>query len=148
MKPSQLSQERILASIEKALSLASFLGASLDMREGQAIEDVGQAQDYEFADPLPTVDAFESFDHEIKLIPEYFTPLATGAMPFDLQYTNRDYKVGDTVLFLEWNDSNEIYSGQLVQGRISYILLLARFIEGLDLKWIVLGLSDVNPTWR
>lgn len=60
-------------------------------------------------------------DHYLKILPKYFELLIAGIKKFELRKNDRDYKVGDLIVFMEWDGDD--YTGRLTQiMRIRYIL--------------------------
>lgn len=63
--------------------------------------------------------------HELKIWPEYFAPVQTGNKNFEVRENDRDFKVGDTVHLLEWDQVTEKYTGYYAIRVITYILALS-----------------------
>lgn len=40
--------------------------------------------------------------HELKSLPEFFEPLATGVKTFEIRRNDRGFKVGDQLIVQEW----------------------------------------------
>jgi hypothetical protein len=59
-------------------------------------------------------------DHEIKILPKYFTAVSFGIKKFELRKDDRGYEVGDTVILEEFGD--EGYTGRWKAVKISYVL--------------------------
>lgn len=60
--------------------------------------------------------------HELKIAPQYFGHVCAGLKNFEIRKNDRDFRVGDTVRFYEWNQW-EGYSGSATRTvTISYVL--------------------------
>jgi hypothetical protein len=61
--------------------------------------------------------------HELRCWPDYFAPIKSGVKTFDVRRTrDRDFQLGDTICFREWDDRTKKYSGDELHARIIYIL--------------------------
>lgn len=59
--------------------------------------------------------------HELKVAPEYFTPLVMGIKPFEVRRKDRPYKVGDRLYLREYSYVVG-YTGRHTTRTITYIL--------------------------
>ncbi|WP_341224590.1 DUF3850 domain-containing protein [uncultured Arcticibacterium sp.] len=59
-------------------------------------------------------------EHELKILPEYFEEVKRRNKTFELREDNKNYKVGDTLRLLEFD--NEHYTGRECRRTILYIL--------------------------
>lgn len=75
-------------------------------------------------------------DHQLKTLPEFFSAVATGRKTFEVRINDRDYRVGDTLLLLEWTESGG-YTGRRVRREVTYVTDYAQ-VGG----HVVLGLRD------
>ena len=57
--------------------------------------------------------------HELKILPEYFEAVKNKSKKFEVRKNDRDFKVGDTIMLLEWNGE---YTGRFLIAQITYIL--------------------------
>ncbi len=78
-------------------------------------------------------------DHELKILPQYFWEVWNSLKNFELRKDDRDYKVGDNLRLLEFNNGN--YTGRECNREIIYIL---RDCEQYGLKkgFVILGLEQ------
>lgn len=76
--------------------------------------------------------------HEIKLNRQFFPDVASGKKTFALRKNDRNYKVGDTVIFKEW-DGRDYIGGRIVT-EITYILDEYTCI-GLQPDYVILGIK-------
>jgi len=61
--------------------------------------------------------------HELKVWPDYFDALVSGAKPFDVRSeSDRLFGVGDIVTFREFDDKAETYTGRTLTQSITYVL--------------------------
>lgn len=58
--------------------------------------------------------------HEVKCLPEYFTPIRRELKKFEIRKNDRDYQVGDGLIIREWDNING-YSGNVTRTMIVYI---------------------------
>jgi len=56
--------------------------------------------------------------HELKILPEYFVPVAEERKTFEIRKNDRDFKEGDIVVLKEWNG---IYTGREIEAVITFI---------------------------
>lgn len=59
---------------------------------------------------------------EKKTWPEYFEKLADGEKTFDCRIADFECKVGDTLVFREWDPKTKAYTGRKVEKEVSYVL--------------------------
>lgn len=72
----------------------------------------------------------------IKLLSEYYDAVERRIKNFEVQYNDRDYRVGDWLVLCEW-DGHE-YTGYEIVRRITYICNL----DGIGLKgWVAMGIE-------
>ena len=86
--------------------------------------------------------------HRLRTWPEYFSAVADGSKPFEIRDDDRDFKVGDELLLLEWTppgrDDPAGYTGGTVLARITYIADGACQPFALLDGYVVLGLSLIS----
>ena len=61
-------------------------------------------------------------EHEIKVLPDYFKEVIAGNKNFELRLNDRDYKVGDTVILLEWSPSTGYTGRKSNELKLTYVL--------------------------
>ena len=67
-------------------------------------------------------------EHELKIWPPFFTHIVHGAKTFDVRFNDRKFRVGDTILFKEWEPKEHGFQGAPYyttrehRMRVSYIL--------------------------
>ena len=52
----------------------------------------------------------------------YFEALFDGTKTFDLRLANFDCKVGDIIVFKEWDPIKHDYTGRMLEKQITYVL--------------------------
>lgn len=79
--------------------------------------------------------------HDLKIAPEYFGKVCAGIKNFEIRRNDRDYQVGDTVRFFEWNKENG-YSG--ARSRIVTICYVLKDVPeyGLADGFCIFGWND------
>jgi hypothetical protein len=60
--------------------------------------------------------------HKLKTWSEYFLAVASGDKTFDHRKNDRDFKVGDILELEEWDKDKEIYTGNKIVARVTYVL--------------------------
>lgn len=63
--------------------------------------------------------------HELKSAPANFAGIWEGTKRFDVRLADRDFRVGDALIFREWHPDKGPYSGRKIFARIIYIEALA-----------------------
>ncbi len=62
------------------------------------------------------------YDYELKILPEYFEPVAAGKKTFEIRYTlDRTFRIGDRILLEEWNKEQNKLTGRYVVIEVMYI---------------------------
>jgi hypothetical protein len=85
--------------------------------------------------------------HTCKIWPKYYDMLASGKKNFELRKHNRDYKIGDQLLFMEWNPKTEEYTGRSLKRKIIYILRSSDH-DGLEGGYSILGMANTPRVAR
>lgn len=84
--------------------------------------------------------------HELKSWPEHFDPLFRGAKTSELRRNDRDFKVGDWIVFREWSPQGWLseggYSGRHCGRLVTHILTAEDLgtIGGLLAGYVILSL--------
>lgn len=78
--------------------------------------------------------------HEVKSWPEHFSATMFGQKSFDLRRNDRDYKVGDYLIFKEYDPGTMQYTGRVLTRQVNYIL---QGVFGLPEDMVILGLLMV-----
>ncbi|WP_332237898.1 ASCH/PUA domain-containing protein [Sporolactobacillus sp. KGMB 08714] len=58
--------------------------------------------------------------HSLKIEPEYFEPVISGAKPFEIRFNDRNFQAGDSVILKEYVPDSG-YTGRHVSRQIGYI---------------------------
>lgn len=77
-------------------------------------------------------------EHELKVWPEYFEPMARGAKSFEVRFDDRGFKVGDVLRLREWT-SGDGYSGRELRRTVAYVLRCDLWLRP---GFVVLALGD------
>lgn len=77
--------------------------------------------------------------HDLKVHPQFWDALVSGAKPFDLRRNDRAFKVGDD-LHLRRYDPSHGHTGEALDRRVSY-MLYPEDCPGLQLGFVILGLE-------
>lgn len=95
---------------------------------------------------MPRMEAMQ-MEHDIKIWPEYFDPVATGVKRFELRKDDRGYAVGDILKQREWDPNTEKYSGRWLRAKVLYIVHSGEWMEALGDGFCVMSIQVlvVNP---
>ena len=80
-------------------------------------------------------------EHVLKLRSEFFEDVVYERKKFEVRKNDRDYKVGDKVIFREYGCWG--YTGKEITRYISYILTSEQFPDGLKEGYCVFGLTRI-----
>lgn len=61
-------------------------------------------------------------EQSLKLSKEYFEHVRNGTMNFQVRKNDRNYRVGDTLIFKEYGDKMPHYTGRTTTRIVKYIL--------------------------
>jgi hypothetical protein len=78
-------------------------------------------------------------EHDLKIWPAYFAPVASGIKRFEMRANDRDYKAGDALLLREWNPQTKEYTGRAVKVGITHVLRINELDAGLK------SIMGLNP---
>lgn len=60
--------------------------------------------------------------HELKLWPRWFEDVSSGKKTFEVRVNDRNFRVGDAVVFREYDPVSANYTGRRISARISYLI--------------------------
>lgn len=60
--------------------------------------------------------------HELKCWTIYFQSILTGEKEFEVRINDRGFKVGDSLLLKEWDETKEQYTKRQIIKRITYMI--------------------------
>ena len=75
--------------------------------------------------------------HELKIWPDFFSPIVTGEKTFELRKDDRGFKAGDVLWLREWGKGE--YTGREIKKRVTY--LLGGF--GLEREYVCMALGEL-----
>lgn len=81
-------------------------------------------------------------EHDLKIWPAYFGPVATDLKPWELRLNDRNYGVGDVLNLREWDPHRSYYTGRGCRRVVTYILH-AGF--GLPDGYVVMSVARLTP---
>lgn len=93
----------------------------------------------------------ERIDHELKVWPEYFVALKSGAKPFEIRKDDRGFREHDLLLLREYSPGYDEYTGREVLARVTYCLRgsdAMGFAFGLRPGFVAMGLSFPSTEQR
>jgi len=77
---------------------------------------------------------------ELKILPEYFAPVAIGEKKFEVRYDDRNFAVGDIIILREYD--GEKYTGKKLSVKITYILRGGAY--GIAEGYVVLSITKLD----
>ena len=119
----------------------------MDRTTAKALTEAGYMTTAEYirlyeGDQMPQI-------HEVKSWPEFYAALEKG-QPFDLRDNNRRYKVGDTIVFKEYDDRLGKLTGKKLTKRITHVMENSigsgaiTPMVGLHRGYAIIGLADIG----
>lgn len=78
-------------------------------------------------------------EHELKILPQYYTEVVSQRKTFEIRKDDRDYKVGDSIILREFDGE---YTGNKCKRKITYILRDAKEY-GLAHGYCILGIQPI-----
>ncbi len=80
-------------------------------------------------------------NHKVKCWIPYFESLWDGSKRFELRIQDRNYKVGDTLTCLEYDNLNHVFTGRKLSFTITYLLMIDTFVCSTG-DYVILSLSE------
>lgn len=77
--------------------------------------------------------------HALKTWPPYFEAIRRGEKTFEVRRNDRDFRLGDKLLLLEFGPLSSLFSGREIKVEIKYILTGEEF--GISPGFSVIGFS-------
>lgn len=68
--------------------------------------------------------------HELKILPEHFLPVLDGLKLAELRKNDRDFRVGDKLLLMEWDGE---YTGNACTRKIIHVADVGSYLPGFVL---------------
>lgn len=59
--------------------------------------------------------------HELKIWPQFFEDVLSGAKKYEVRINDRDYKRGDRLLLHEWNPETKEFTGRFCEAGVVHI---------------------------
>jgi ASC-1-like (ASCH) protein len=59
--------------------------------------------------------------HFLKIQPQYFNAVLSGAKTFEIRKNDRHFQLGDTLFLQEFDTETQEYTGDVVERKITYI---------------------------
>lgn len=86
--------------------------------------------------------------HELRLYDRYFDAVVTGKKRFEIRKNDRDYKIGDVLIFIRCDDDGfDVVDPRghpdIFVAAVSYILRHEDFPQGIMDGYVVLGIDKV-----
>lgn len=85
--------------------------------------------------------------HDLKIWPEFFADVASGAKTFEFRRDDRNYEVGDVLSLMEYSPEAGAFTGREVEVDVTFVMrsdaLSARYI-GIPYGYCILGVRLKN----
>lgn len=75
--------------------------------------------------------------HELKILPQHFTPVLDELKTAELRKSDRPFSVGDTLLLMEWDGD---YTGDACERVITHIADVGEYLPG----YVLLSMAPLN----
>ncbi len=59
--------------------------------------------------------------HELKIWPRYFDDVVSGVKRYEVRINDRDYKIGDRLVLLEWDPRSRLPTGRSCEAGIVHV---------------------------
>ncbi|PVM93237.1 hypothetical protein DDF62_01410 [Caulobacter radicis] len=79
--------------------------------------------------------------HELKTWPQYFAAVRSGKKRFEIRRNDREFKVGDVLVLREFDPEQDVYTGQVEERQITF--LLSEEDYGVIHGFVAIGFGDV-----
>jgi hypothetical protein len=79
--------------------------------------------------------------HILKSWPAYFPFITNGSKKFELRKNDRDFKVGDTLILVEFDPATEKFSGLKTKVEVSFLL---KDFPGLETGYVIMSLTGIH----
>ena len=83
--------------------------------------------------------------HRLKIRPDYFNLTRRGYLSCQLRRADRDFRVGDYLVLVEFNPENQVPTGQSTVVKIEHILRESDPPHGLSPGFVLLSTSLCGP---
>jgi len=77
--------------------------------------------------------------HNLKIWPEFFEAVYMRRKTFEVRKNDRNFNVGDTLIFNEFNPETEKYTGAICHKYVRYIMHGGKF--GIEEGYCVMGIE-------
>jgi len=81
--------------------------------------------------------------HELKTWPQYFAAVRSGKKRFEIRRNDRDFSVGDILVLREFDPDSDVYTGQVEERQITF--LLSEEDYGVIHGFVAIGFGEVMP---
>lgn len=79
--------------------------------------------------------------HDLKILPEYYSRVATGQKTFEIRRNDRDFQTGDKLYLREWSVEEGNYTER------APLVMSVQYTSTFNQEdgWIVLGIAPFQP---
>lgn len=85
--------------------------------------------------------------HELKVWKQFYPELQAGTKTFEVRINDRNYQVGDMLILQEYDPLHQVYTGQVLYRRVTYILhggKLAGMTFGIDAGYVIMAIAPIR----
>ena len=79
--------------------------------------------------------------HELKTWPQYFAAVRSGKKRFEIRRNDREFAVGDVLVLREFDPEQDVYTGQVEERQITF--LLSEEDYGVIHGFVAIGFGEV-----
>jgi hypothetical protein len=83
-------------------------------------------------------------DHTLKTLTPFFEDIENGLKTFEVRINDRNFKVGDRCILLQWNKAMDCHEKGSIEVEITYILEGGQF--GIEEGYIVFGFKVIEKS--
>lgn len=78
-------------------------------------------------------------EHNLKILPQHFSPVDAGIKHAELRKNDRDYQQGDILNLCEWDGDN--FTGRFAIRQVSHVADVSAYLPG----YVLLSMEDAGP---
>jgi hypothetical protein len=94
-------------------------------------------------------EVIKTVEHKLKTWPRFFEELLRGNKTFELRRNDRDFQTGDDVIFREWDEKLEDFTGRKLRRTIIYVLRAEDIskLSGLQTGYCIFSFTGAAIKW-
>lgn len=80
--------------------------------------------------------------HDLKIWPEFYQGIQSGAKLFELRINDRGYALGDKLVLREWSQQTGEYTGLSIDAMVTFVM--PEGFPGVTPGWVLMGIQVEN----